>query len=243
MSTPIQRNAPFRGLLAWAVKFDPYHSVRRQRRDQRIIDGIALQLGRVDSLLDVGCGDGFITRAVADRAGARRVAGVELSVPPHGHVPIHRYNGRDLPFPDGSFEAVTLVDVLHHCEDPQRVLDEAVRVAKRKVVIKDHLAFGSKSRWVLRVMDRIGNAKESFDARATYLSFDQWIRMSEHAKARFVSFEWPFKIHDLPWRLVAGSELHFTATLLTLPPAPAAALATEPPLDGRAKPLGPTRPD
>jgi SAM-dependent methyltransferase len=203
--------------------------VRRRWRDQRIIDGVARALGQVDSFLDVGCGDGYITRAIADRVGARHVEGVELSVPPSAHVPIRRYNGRDLPFPDGSFEAVVLVDVLHHCDDPQRVLDEAVRVAARQVVIKDHLAFGSKSRWVLRVMDRIGNAKEAFDARATYFSFDQWIAMVDRAKARFVSFEWPFKIHDLPWRLVAGSELHFTATLVPLPPPPDSRLATKPP--------------
>ena len=38
------------------------------------------------------------------------------------------YDGRVLPFADGEFAMVTIIDVLHHAEDPAAVLTEALRV-------------------------------------------------------------------------------------------------------------------
>ena len=52
------------------------------------------------------------------------------------------FDGRTIPFDDGTFDAVTFVDVLHHTDDATVLLREAARVASTAVVIKDHLADG-----------------------------------------------------------------------------------------------------
>lgn len=192
-----------------------YHhrTVRMPRRD-RITSSLAAHLGRVDSLLDVGCGDGANTKRLAETAGATRVVGVDVHVREHTFIDVKPYNGRDLPFPDASFDAVSIVDALHHCSEPQRVLDEAARVARSVVVIKDHLAFGPVSRKLLYCMDLVGNAKDGIACPGTYFDLREWIHMIQHAGARMEAIEWPLRIHDMPWRLLGWPELQFTAKLV-----------------------------
>lgn len=192
-----------------------YHhdAIRMPRRD-RVTRSLAAHLGRVESLLDIGCGDGANTRRLGEMAGATRIVGVDVHVRDRTFIEVKPYNGRDLPFPDASFEAVSLIDVLHHCGDPQKVLDEALRVARSLVIIKDHIAFGPISRRLLYCMDLIGNAKDRIPSPGTYFELRDWIRMIDHAGARIAGINWPFKLHDMPWRLLAWPELQFTAKLV-----------------------------
>ena len=103
-------------------------------------------LGRLDahfgtrdlSLLDVGCGAGFLTNALA-RHGLRSVTGVDLSP---GSLEVARrwdltggvrYRPGDathLPFACSSFDAVTTMDLLEHVEQPGEVVRECARVLR-----------------------------------------------------------------------------------------------------------------
>lgn len=47
------------------------------------------------------------------------------------------YNGFILPFEDDSFDTVQLITVLHHVNDPEKLLMEALRVARRVIVMED----------------------------------------------------------------------------------------------------------
>jgi malonyl-CoA O-methyltransferase len=76
----------------------------------------AIPAGRYDRILDVGCGTGFVTQAMADRFGTRRATGVD---PSEGMLARFRekLGGRleldlvhagvhDMDVPDGAFDAV-----------------------------------------------------------------------------------------------------------------------------------------
>lgn len=92
-----------------------------------------------DTVLDIGTGRGFTAVELA-RRGAR-VATVDMSEESlksawlHAiatgmadRIEFHLADGGDLPFEEGSFEVVTMINVLHHLGNPDEVLPEISRV-------------------------------------------------------------------------------------------------------------------
>ncbi|MEW5851322.1 MAG: class I SAM-dependent methyltransferase [Myxococcota bacterium] len=206
-------------LLKQAI-FSVHRSQVYEPRNQRVAQGLARQIGQAQSILDVGCGDGSTARMLGELVGATDVRGVEIQIRPDQFIPITPFDGENLPFPDKTFDAVTISDVLHHAGNPGRLLGECVRVARRCVVVKDHFAFGPVSEKLLLVLDMAGNASASVHVRGTYFTPSQWTQMVDQARARIAALEWPFKIHHLPWSILAPSELQFVARLEPLDPVP-----------------------
>jgi ubiquinone/menaquinone biosynthesis C-methylase UbiE len=96
-------------------------------------------------LLDVGCGEGFVTQHMATRlAPGARVVGLDRDVPKlqaawaarsATGVELITGDAHALPFGDGAFDVVSLIEMLQLVHDPPRALDEALRVARRAVVV------------------------------------------------------------------------------------------------------------
>jgi SAM-dependent methyltransferase len=102
---------------------------------------IALEMLRIspgDAVLDVACGPGNFTRAFADAAGeGGTVVGLDASRTmlaravrerPGDGVLYVRASATDLPFRDGSFDAVCCFAALYLIEEPLRAVDEIARV-------------------------------------------------------------------------------------------------------------------
>lgn len=90
------------------------------------------------SLLDVGCGAGLLTNALA--LDGHKVSGIDLSEQSlklakekdaTKTVCYQAANAYQLPFPDGSFDVVTAMDILEHVENPGQLISEASRVLKK----------------------------------------------------------------------------------------------------------------
>jgi ubiquinone/menaquinone biosynthesis C-methylase UbiE len=106
------------------------------------------------SVLDVGAGTGRGVRHLIDRHPDIEVRGVE-PVPAmieqaeqHHGVPagcIIEASGDRLPFADRSFDVVCELGVLHHVADPNAIVREMARVARRAVLLSDENRFARGS--------------------------------------------------------------------------------------------------
>lgn len=89
----------------------------------------AISFARDDKWLDVGCG----LRPYESSFPQGVYIGVDIEVSGRNSelkAPDHYYDGRTLPFPDGSFEGVICTQVLEHVPDPGLLLAEMYRVLK-----------------------------------------------------------------------------------------------------------------
>lgn len=194
-----------------------HHRTSRIPYGERVVASLGKHLGKVGSLLDVGCGDGHNTLALAEAAGASRVVGVDVLVRPTAVIEVHPYDGVHLPFRDGEFDGVAIIDVLHHCTEQLAVMRELLRVASKVVVIKDHFAFGPITHKMLYFNDLVGNAKDGIPCPAKYLEPQEWISIVTEAGGRIAALDWPLKTHDFPWRMTGWPQVQFTAKVVPLP--------------------------
>jgi SAM-dependent methyltransferase len=143
------------------------------------------------TLLDVGSSNGRLVRSLTAGLPDVAVAGVDVHVQPGALIPIEKYDGRTLPFDDDSFDCTLLVDVLHHADDPTALLQEATRVSRRHVLIKDHYYVTRLDWHVLKWADRGGNAPHDIVLPFHYFTLPEW-KTAIAACGLSVLFEKPF---------------------------------------------------
>jgi len=105
-------------------------------------------------LLEIGCGSGWFLEHFLGMG--LSVSGIDPSPQMldrartrlRGRADLHLGYGEDLPFDDNSFDIAVLVTALEFVSDPAKVLAEAARVAKDRVVI------GFLNRYALKGIER-----------------------------------------------------------------------------------------
>lgn len=89
------------------------------------------QLPAHGAVLEVGSGDGKILRTLTVQRPALRVHGCDIRPWQSPDPDIEfRVMTRDIPYGDATFDAVLVVDVLEHVDDPAHVVAEIARVLK-----------------------------------------------------------------------------------------------------------------
>jgi SAM-dependent methyltransferase len=121
-------------LMQTMLEVDEHHWWYRGRRKviRAELDRLALPPGA--EILDAGCGSG---RTLEELTGYGTVHGIELDA---AAATVARARGRgevrqgrleELPWPDGSFDLITCLDVIEHTPDDRVTLRELRRVARR----------------------------------------------------------------------------------------------------------------
>jgi trans-aconitate 2-methyltransferase len=125
---PSIHNDEERTMYPWNPEDYSRHSAGQERWARELLAGLSLRPD--DAVLDIGCGDGRITAAIAGRVPEGRVVGVDLSADMIRHAKVHhnypnlafrQADARALPFRE-EFTAVFSNAALHWVRDHRPVL-------------------------------------------------------------------------------------------------------------------------
>jgi ubiquinone/menaquinone biosynthesis C-methylase UbiE len=162
-------------------------SLPNRRRADQLVAQILPWLNREDRIVDIGSGAGLI----ADSLMRQHFDVTMLDVADISMIPNIRatlYDGKRMPFENDAFDIALLITVLHHIADPDATLREAMRVAKRIVVLED----------------LVENMRE---ARATYFA-DSWLNWQwfDHPHSNRSDAEWRATFSQLGLRIVHAEQ-------------------------------------
>lgn len=164
-------------------------------------------------VLDVGCGDGALAAAIMRLRPDLAIEGIDVLARRQAQVPITLYDGHSLPFTDAAFDAVLLVDALHHAQQPGELLREARRVACRQLLIKDHCNDAILADATLSFMDWVGNSHQGVDIPCNYWPKEEWLAQIKTLDVNTRSWMPNLGLYPWPANLLFDRSLHFIADL------------------------------
>jgi len=154
-------------------------------------------------LLDLGAGEGYVTAALQRRTDIWACA---MDIGPYQRVPVSYliYDGARLPFDDATFDTTLISLALHHCADPEAVLDEALRVTGARLIILESAYRNQWERFCLERLDgwlnRYRHGGDMHPAFA-FKRFDEWQRIFaarslETVDRRWLGSRWERLVHQ-----------------------------------------------
>ena len=138
---------------------------------------------------------------------------IDVLIQKHNLIKIQQYDGHSFPFPDNCFDTVMFIDVLHHTNFSVQLLKEAFRVARRHVIIKDHLCESRLAWCTLMILDWAGNMPYKIKVPCNYFSRVQWEKNFQKASLIVDTWHSSVKTYPLPLSLVFDRYYNFITRL------------------------------
>lgn len=155
-----------------------------QVKAKESFDHIQPYLKKSDKILDLGLGAGALAAHL--KINKYKVEGVDVvNLSMYKDIQPTLYNGKKLPYKKDQFDVALLISVLHHCGtngENKKVLAEAMRVAKRVIVIEDSYR-NELERMIVSATDQVANWEFW---RHEYLTNEEWFAFISKMKWRTV---------------------------------------------------------
>lgn len=152
----------------------------KKNRSEKLLDWryglVADHVQDGEHVLDLGAGTGWVGKRLVERKGCT-VHLVDVLDCNETDLPLTKYDGKSIPFPDKSCDAVSLVFVLHHAVNQEEILREAARVARRRIIIVEDTPKNLVERCIDQACDSFMSLEHGFYNPATYRSVPQWHRI------------------------------------------------------------------
>lgn len=142
-----------------------------------------------EKILDLGCGSGIVASVFQDFFQAE-VVGVDIADSTVRDISFQIMSGKEIPFPDNSFDSVLIAFVLHHAKDPVSLLKEAKRISRKRIIVYEDLPEGPAS---------------SFFCRLHGFSFDRWFQNKKTTSFK-KERDWKKIFNQLELDLIAEKE-------------------------------------
>lgn len=159
-----------------------------------------------ESILDVGCGEGFTLEKLRKEGIGKHLEGVDylalaiqLGKKEHPQLTLKQGSIYDLDYKDNSFDVVICSEVLEHIDDPLKGLAELVRVAKNYCVLsvpnEPLFMLGNLLRG--KNISRFGNDIEHIN-HWTFWQFRTFVSSKLEVQK---------ELHPLPWTLIVAKKV------------------------------------
>ena len=152
----------------------------------------------VERALDFGGGDGWFASRFQEDGWAKHVASVDVTPRKRSFTEVRLYDGGRLPFEDRSFDLVSCIDALHHCEDPRESLEDVLRCTGQLLLLKDHTYRSRAGYLTLAALDEIGNRRFRVTSRYRYQRGWDWLPLIEDEGFERLSLLHPAYCHAGP---------------------------------------------
>jgi SAM-dependent methyltransferase len=190
-----------------------HHKYVFLRRIQVLSTEIAKQLPDNINILDIGCGDGTISKMIMDNKKNVTIHGIDVFARESCAIPFKMFDGKTIPHADNEFDATLFVDVLHHTTNIKELLQEAGRVSGKYIILKDHHYNNALDFGILKFMDWIGNAPHGVKVIYNFKNLDFWKNTFNEIGFEIETINTYVPIYPFPFNLVFGRNLHFIAVL------------------------------
>jgi ubiquinone/menaquinone biosynthesis C-methylase UbiE len=174
---------------------------------------VASLLPESGTVLDIGCGNGEISAQVAMRKPGLECFGIDIARRSSCAIQMSVYDGKRIPFPDRSYDYAMFIDVLHHTPDPLVLLEEAKRVARKGIIIKDHLSDSAWAERRLVFMDWVGNRQHGVVLPYNYWSSRQWADAWRTMGVQPDVWNTQIGLYPKPFKSLFENGLHFLARI------------------------------
>lgn len=203
-----------RAVAALLVPHLPIYRFRSPRYQAVMLESLrALWTGRAERTLDVGGGTGVIAECMSRLLPAGHVTAVDVADRFVAGLSVDTmvYDGAQLPFTAGAFQAATLNNVVHHIPLASRapLFREIARVCDGALYIKDHECRSRLDTLRLAALDCIGNVPFGGMIWARYLSMADWQALAAQSGWRIAATT-RARYRSLPMRMLFPDRLELT---------------------------------
>lgn len=201
--------------IARAIKLmtSVHESMVSKRRVKKLARHLAEAIPHNKRILDIGSGNGRLVSQILGLRPDLEIHGIDVNCNPDSAIPIEIYDGKTLPFDTDSWDICMASDVLHHCDDPIAVLREMSRVAKVAIVLKDHVADTRFSRYLLCIMDWVGNVGYGTKVPFNFFSSSEWGEAYAELGLTQVHVRTNLQMYPYPLTWFLDGNLHFVSVL------------------------------
>lgn len=112
-------------------------------------------------VLDIGCGTGSWVERLRKQLHAKAI-GIDVVNYHNYKGPFCLFDGYRLPFRDDAFDVAIFIHVLHHTDDPAKLLSECIRVTNSTIIIFEDIASSRLQNAFTRLHDFWGNKVKKF---------------------------------------------------------------------------------
>ena len=174
-----------RNLHSWFVQ--KYFTRKLEELTEDFVRRFESFLTAGSQVLDIGGAWGFYFEPLVRRG--HFVTVLDVAKPTYQRTPVVLYDSDGpFPFPDKSFDISLIVTVLHHADHPERILDEAIRVTRKTIIIVEDLYRHPCGKFWTVLRDQIYNF-EYFGHPKQFRTAQGWQDLFKEKKLESVYFE------------------------------------------------------